>query len=192
MSFSVYDKTKHFNLTSTEAVQYPIFKSKETFLGRKCFETQWVNGDRHFLAGFSTENVLVAMYAYPGKSSIIIRTEYGERKEISYKVGDIEAMKKYMLCIDTIKKNFLMINGTYTRTISYPSNVATRFSTFASQGYSGVSDFINCYYSSDFENQIPASFVSLIDRRQYAHPTCKANAHNHIFSRLSFLFLIIK
>ena len=98
-------------------------------------------------------------------------------------------MKKYMLCIDTMRKHFILVNGSFSRTIEYPSNITTPFRTFASQGsYSGTS-FIKCHYK-EFENIVPASFVPVTDRRSFEYRTCKNKSMSNKYYQIILLLTI--
>ena len=52
-SFSVYDNnySQTFELNSTIEVNFPGYKSNESYIGRKCFEFEWKGGSKGFAVG---------------------------------------------------------------------------------------------------------------------------------------------
>ena len=124
--FSVYSLNyqQSFTLESTTSDKYPTNRSIESFVGRKCFEFIWKDGDPSACIGLSD--------AHSGSKVFIMGTDYfvfrgssGVSSSIFTNLSiRIEKNKRYMVCFDMHINKLILIyhNNTYVYDHYYSHN----------------------------------------------------------------------
>ena len=159
-----------FNLTSTANDKYPYYQSQNYIQGRKCFEFSWKNGTQTFIVGFA--NGREQAYIYGNNGDIEYRVIRENESNLVGNIDKIEEDVRYMVCIDTMKHSFLVVNKTYIRSFSYPSFFPNKMRILFQCGSHPKWDFVNGWFRTPFNNQMPASFVQVISNVLYEHPSC--------------------
>ena len=172
LMFSVYEKQKEFHLNGTETNMWPEYKSQELIRGRKCYEFYWNGGDCSFVTGFKRENISLYFFCVFHKPKLAFRLN-GVDTDYYFEGKDVNVNEKYMICIDTIDRKFLLINETDTKTIKYNSSIS-EFIHFIHQGSELHKDVATEIFDKNlFKYKMPLSYLPVTDRRLFEYQTCK-------------------
>ena len=74
--FSVHELNfrKKFELYSTEDDPWPAHISNENFIGRKCFEFAWIDGDKRFCVGIQSASTGSSAFFYGGNGNEVFKS----------------------------------------------------------------------------------------------------------------------
>ena len=174
-----------FNLTSTVDEIYPIYKSNKYIQGRKCIEFSWENGTNNFVVGFRDERYHIYLYGDGGDAQFRITND---NNYSSFSIESIAQNERYMMCVDTIRHDFLLINKTYKRKFTYPDRFKRHLRVYFQCGAAGKWDYVHAWFKKPFVNSMPASFVPIASNMLYENPSCNIRKRQ---SNTMFLCVII-
>ena len=200
MLFSIFDTSnnnyqKNFELQSNEQEIYPNQTSSESFQGRKCYEFEWNNEDESFGVGFvAKENIQYqTSFFFAGHSletpdnnfHIQYLSRNTNKKNSTNLSIRFEKDKRYMICIDTISYQIMLIYNTeyvnsFVFSLPYPKT--NKWNVFVECSVPERSIDITSYFHYNFVNSIPKGFFSLVDPRNIELITCGTQLINRISS----------
>ena len=169
-----------FELNSTEKVRYPGYKSIESFIGRKCFEFEWIGGDKGFAIGIYSVSSYSETFFWGGLEEgeqFKSRDTKGNQTndKIQYLPINFTNNIRYMVCFDMLINKLILIyqNQTFSYDHEFEPNSKWKI-LFHQANYNGK-DLVKGYFHYPFENPLPVAFYSLIDKRSYDYKSLKSN-----------------
>ena len=189
--FSVHETNfyKRWELNSTDENLYPTYNSIESFIGRKCFEFAWINGDETFTIGIRSASEASVAFFYGGLGNELFRSRKpgGSPQEDIRTPLLIKFLKntRYMICYDMKVNKVLLIYGNKTYSYNHNFLTNTKWKIYFAQGSPYKNDVVEGYFHY-FENPLPVAFYSMVDRRCYDYISNKNNELSISYS----LFLV--
>lgn len=176
--FSIHEANfnRIFDVNSTDLDKYPRYTSIESFIGRKCFEFEWISGDLSFSIGIASVISVSTAHFFGGSGNEQFRSRDTKGVDHSTNLSiNFELNARYMFCFDMQINKVLLIykNQTFSYNHNFLSN--TKWNIIFAQGTQTRNSRIKGYFDYPFENPIPIAFYSLIDRRCYDYKSIKKN-----------------
>ena len=183
-SFSVHenDYSQVFELNSTNEILWPEYKSIENFIGRKCFEFEWISGDKGFGVGVYSVYSKSKAFFFGGldtKERFISRDPDSNQENDEVKDLSITFTQntRYMVCFDMMLNKLILVtneNQSFYYDHVYEQN--SKWKVLFHQANHTMNDTVKGYFHhNDFKNPMPVAFYSLIDRRCYDYKSIKNN-----------------